>query len=120
VDLIAAPLTHGVALSLTSAGFQPGLSYPASSGLTKIAAYPDEPSKSFPFFGSSFYAEQPMVLSEKCIPTRNPRPPLIQGFIGRIDGEDEGKFAATHPAAPSVALGGGTGRKRPCESNRMT
>jgi hypothetical protein len=38
-----------------------------------------------------------MFLLGKGIPPRNRRPPLIQGLIGRIDAEDEGKFAAFIP-----------------------
>ena len=42
-----------------------------------------------------------MFLSEKCIGTRTHQPPLIQGLIGRIDAEDEGKIR--RPAARTVA-----------------
>ena len=79
---------------------KPEPSYSAPSGLTEITTDPGEPSQSFPFLGSSFHPKVPMLLLGKCIQGRNPRPPLILGHIGRINVEDEEKFAASPPPAP--------------------
>jgi hypothetical protein len=54
-----------------------------------------------PFLGSCFDRKPPMTLLGKCLLARTHRPPLIQGLIGRIDGQDEGNFC--RPRSPRMA-----------------
>jgi hypothetical protein len=54
-----------------------------------------------------------MILPGKCVAARTPRPPLIQGLIGRIGPEDEGIFAPPKGAPASSPF-----RRRTAEAGR--